>query len=542
MANVSLSMKKARKRTREEKAQSQKRFREILGIIKKYDIKEGMSPDQTVELIQDLGTTFIKLGQIASTHPDVLPPEYCEALGKLRTKARPLAMEDVKSQVETELGKPMDELFAEFDEKPLGSASIAQVHRAVLPTGESVAVKVQRPGIVETVTNDLAIMERLVEIYDFVNKGKGGLSLKELVAELVKTSMEELDFTNEANNLNRFYANNESREGIKSPKCYNDYTTSAILTEDFFSSPAIEDIDSIDMAEEEREKLGYLIAHNYMQQIMEDGFYHADPHAGNIMLPEEGGIEWIDFGMMGTITPTQRDALKDIILALVKGDTYGLKRSILKIVTPTGPLDHAKLLEMCEGVTDQFIDTDLDGFDTSVLMNSLTGSCESVGLDIDPFLTNLGRGLITLEGTIHMVSPKLNIMNVLVDYLKSGFDKGAVERAARNALGKAVDSAGAMVVLPTKVNETLDMLQKGHVKVGMELSSTEQLSRDVRAGAGLIALALVAMGFIIGACLLGSSETAISLGGVPLFGGIGLIVGVILAVYVFVKIRPYLKK
>ena len=542
MANVSLSMKKARKRTREEKAQSHARFKEILHIIKQYDIKEGLTPEQTVSLIQDLGTTFIKLGQIASTHPDVLPVEYCEALGELRTKARPLAIEEVKSQIETELGKPMDELFAEFDENPLGSASIAQVHRAVLPTGEAVAVKVQRPGIVETVTNDLAIMERLVEIYDFVKKDKGGLSLKELVAELVKTSMEELDFTNEANNLLRFYANNESREGIKSPKCYQEYTTSAILTEDFFSSPAIEDIDSLGKTEEEREEIGYLVAHNYMQQIMEDGFYHADPHAGNIMLPDEGGIEWIDFGMMGTITPTQRDALKDIILALVKGDNYGLKRSILKIVTPTGPLDHAKLLEMCEGVTGQFIDVDLDGFDTGALMNSLTGSCESVGLDIDPFLTNLGRGLVTLEGTIHLVSPKLNIMTVLVDYLKSGFDTGAIERNARSAFGKAVDSASAMVGLPTKVNETLDMLQKGHVKVGMQMSSSEQLTRDIRAGAGLIALALIAMGFIIGACLLGSSASAILLGGVPLFGGIGLIVGVVLAIYVFVKIRPYLKR
>ncbi|MGI6221747.1 MAG: ABC1 kinase family protein [Coriobacteriales bacterium] len=542
MANVSLSMNKARKRTREEKAQSQKRFKEILAILKKHDIKDDMTPEQTVDLIQDLGTTFVKLGQIASTHPDVLPQEYCDALGKLRTKARPLPIEDVKSQIEAELGKPVDELFTEFDETPLGSASIAQVHRAVLPSGEVVAVKVQRPGVVEMVTNDLAILEQLVEIYDFLNKGKDGMSLKDLVSELVKTSMEELDFMNEASNLNRFYANNESREGVKSPKCYDEYTTSAILTEDFFSSPAVEDIDSIGLSDEDREKLGYLVAKNYMQQIMEDGFYHADPHAGNIMLPEEGGIEWIDFGMMGTVTASQRDALKDLIVALVKGDNYGLKRAVLKIAKPKGPIDHSKLLEMCENISDQFVDTDLAGFDTGALVDSLTGSLESVSLDIDPFLTNLGRGLVTLEGTIHLISPKLNIMTVLVDYMTSGFDIGSLERTARNALGKAVDSAGAMVGLPTKVNETLDMLQKGHVKVGMELSSSEQLSRDIRAAAGLVAIALIAVGFIVGACILGSSDTAILLGGVPMFGVIGLVVGVVLAVYVFVKIRPYLRK
>ena len=541
MANVGLSMKKARKRTREEKAEARARFKEIVAIVKKYDLKEGMTPEMTVELIQDLGTTFVKLGQIASTHPDILPQEYCDALGSLRTHARPLDFEDVKAQVENELGKPMEELFTEFDEEPLGSASIAQVHRAVLPTGEVVAVKVQRPGIVETVTNDLAIMERLVEIMDLVNKNKGGLSVKELVAELVKITMEELDFTNEENNLVRFYANNEPREGVSSPKCYREYSTSAVLTEDFVAFPAVEHIDELGKTDEEREELGYLIAHNYMQQIMEDGFYHADPHAGNIMVTDDGGIEWIDFGMMGTMTSSQRDALKEIVLALVKGDSYGLKRGVLKVATPVGSLDHARLLEMCEDVTGQFIDTDLDNFNTGDLVNSLTGSLTDEGMDVDPFLTNLGRGLLTLEGTIHLVAPKLNIMQVLTDYLRSSFDPNSIARIARNALGAAADSAGALVNLPTKIHDTLDMVQKGHVKVGMQLSANEKLSRDVRAAAGLIALSLIAMALVIGACILGASANAISLGGIPLFGGLGLIIGIALAIYVFVKIRPFLK-
>ena len=541
MASVGLSMKKARKRTREEKAETRARFKEILSIVKKYDLKEGLTPETTVELIQDLGTTFIKLGQIASTHPDMLPQEYCDALGELRTHARPLDFTDVKAQVESELGKPIEELFTEFDEKPLGSASIAQVHRAVLPTGEAVAVKVQRPGIVETVTNDLAIMERLVEILELVNKNKGGLSLKELVAELVKITMEELDFTNEENNLIRFFANNDPREGVTSPKCYREYSTSAVLTEDFVAAPAIEHINDLGKTEEEREELGYLIAHNYMQQIMEDGFYHADPHAGNIMVTDDGGIEWIDFGMMGTMTSSQRDALKEIVLALVKGDSYGLKRGVLKVATPTGSLDHARLLEMCEDVTGQFIDTDLDNFSTGDLVNSLTGSLTDEGMDVDPFLTNLGRGLITLEGTIHLVSPKLNIMQVLTEYLTSSFDPNSITRIARNALGAAADSASALVNLPTKIHDTLDMVQKGHVRVGMELSSNEKFAKDIRAAAGLIAIALIAMGLVIGACILGASANAVSLGGVPLFGGLGLIVGVALAIFVFVKIRPYLR-
>jgi len=541
MADFSLSMKRARKRTKEEKAESKARFKEILSIVKKYDIKEGLTPEMTVDLIQDLGTTFVKLGQIASTHPDMLPLEYCEALGELRTNARPLDFADVKQQVETELGKPLDELFTSFDEKPLGSASIAQVHRAELPTGEIVAVKVQRPGIVETVTNDLAIMERLVEILDAVNKDKGGLSLKELVAELVKTSMEELDFKNEEANLDRFYANNEPREGVTSPKCYREYSTSAVLTEDFVSAPPAEKINEMGKTDEERDEIAYLVAHNFMEQVMADGFYHADPHAGNVMLTEDGGIEWIDFGMMGTMTGTQRDTIKELILALVKGDAYALKRSVLKVATPTGPVDHSALLEMCEDVTGQFIDVDLEEFDTGELINSLTSSCSEVGMDVDPFLTNLGRGLVTLEGTIHHISPRLNIMTVLVDYLKSSFDPNSLRRAAAGIASKSIESAEAMASLPMRIDQTLDMVQKGHVKVGMELSSNAKFSKDIRAASGLIAIALIAMGLVIGACILGASASAVSLGGVPLFGGLGLVVGVALAIFVFVKIRPYLK-
>ena len=541
MANVGLSMRKARKRTKEEKAESKARFKEILAIVKKYDVREGLTPEETVELIQDLGTTFVKLGQIASTHPDMLPAEYCEALGELRTNARPLDFADVRAQVESELGKPLEELFAEFDEKPLGSASIAQVHRAVLPTGEVVAVKVQRPGIVDTVTNDLAIMERLVEIVDGVNKGKGGLSLKDLVAELVKTSMEELDFANEEANLDRFYANNEPREKVTSPRCYRDWSTSAILTEDFVSAPAAEKIGGMGKTDEERDAIAYLVAHNFMEQIMADGFYHADPHAGNVMITEDGGIEWIDFGMMGTMTGTQRDTIKELILALVKGDAYGLKRAVLKVATPTGPVDHAALLEMCEDVAGQFIDVDLEEFDTGALISSLTKSCTDVGMDVDPFLTNLGRGLVTLEGTIHHISPRLNIMAVLIDYLKSSFDPNSLRRAAADLAGRTIDSAAALAALPTRIDQTLDMVQKGHVRVGMELSSNEKFSKDIRAAAGLVAIALIAMGLVIGACILGASASAVSLGGVPLFGGLGLIAGVALAIFVFMKIRPYLK-
>ena len=534
-------MKRARKRSKDESEQTSERFREILEIVRKHDLKSGMTPEKTVSLLQDLGTTFVKLGQIASTHPDVLPPEYCEALGALRTTAAPMSFDDVKAQVEGELGGSIDELFGAFDKRPVGSASVAQVHRAQLPDGTDVAVKVQRPGIVETVTSDLAIMERLVDLYGLVDRGEGGLSLKELVAEMVRTSTEELDFLNEAANLDRFFANNEPRQDVTSPRCYRDFTTSAVLTEDFVDAPVAESIDSLGLGDDGRDALAYLVAENYMQQMMEDGFYHADPHAGNVAILPGGGIEWIDFGMMGTMTSSQRDTLEELILALVKGDAYGLKRTVLKVATPTGPVDHAALLEMCESMTGQFIDVDLESFDTGALMNTLMSTLQDAGFDIEPFLVNLGRGLVTLEGTIHLISPRLNIMKVLTEYLRGSFDPSRIEQKARRMIGQGLESAEAMAGLPVKAYDTLDMIQKGHARIGMELSGNEKFTRDLRAAAGLLALALVAMGLIIGACIVGTAPAAADLGGVPVFGAVGLAAGVLLAAYIIAKTRPYLK-
>ena len=533
-------MKAARNRNRNSNAETSARFKEIMQIVKQHDLASGLTPEKTVSLLQDLGPTFVKLGQIASTHPDVLPVEYCEALGALRTKASPLSIEEVKAQIEHELGKPVDELFKEFSEKAAGSASIAQVHRAVLHDGTVVAVKVQRPGIVEKVTNDLAIMERMVGLYNFVSPNDDAMSLKELVDEMVRTSTEELDFANEAANLERFWNNNEPREGVHSPKCYRDLCTSAVLVEDFVSHPCVEDIDDLGLSDEERDKLAYLIANNYMQQIMEDGFYHADPHAGNVLVTPDG-IEWIDFGMMGTITASQRNILSELILAMVRGDAYKLKRYMLRIAKPKGAVNHAALLQMNEDMTAQFINVDLDSFDTTELMSQMTDTLRDQGFDVEPFVVNLGRGLVTLEGTIHLVSPRLNIMQVLIEYLGKSFDPNRVKQHVQKFIGQSIDNAEALSVLPTKAVSTLDMVQKGQVRIGMELSANERFSRDLKTAASILSLAFVAMALIIGSCILAISPNAPSVAGMSIAGTVGLALGVALAAYVVAVTRKLLK-
>ena len=179
------------------------RLKEIIGIIHKYDYDDGITPEIVVGNIQDLGPTFVKIGQIASQQSEHIPPDYCDALASLRSSVAPMDLETVHSQIEKYLGKPVDELFASFDDKPLGSASIGQVHKAELFDGTIVAVKVRRPGVVETVARDFALIEKILDT--FVKDGIGGIDIKAFIVELKKTSKTELDFTNEATNLERFW-------------------------------------------------------------------------------------------------------------------------------------------------------------------------------------------------------------------------------------------------------------------------------------------------------------------------------------------------
>ena len=537
MAGFIQALGSARKKTKDSIDYSA-RGKEIMGILKKYDYSDGLTPEMTVELLQDLGPTFVKLGQIASTHTDMLPVEYCDALAKLRSSVAPMDAATVHAQIEKHLGRPANEIFQSFDDTPLGAASIGQVHKATLEDGTVVAVKVRRPGVVDTVAQDFALIEKVLETADMFSANKEDtMDLMTMVKELEQTSKVELDFTNEQRNLVRFWQNNVDRENVTSPKCYEDYTNEAILTEDFVSGPEVGDTAYVEsLSDEERDRLGNLLADNYVEQILTDGFYHADPHAGNVLLVGDG-IEWIDFGMMGYVSSKQRQILLDLVTALVKRDNYGLKRCVLQIAHPRGPIDHGALLDMCEQMTSQFADSDLESFDTGDLLDTMTKNLEDEGYDIDPFLTNLGRGLLTIEGTIKALSPRVNIMECMTRHIELGFDPASLERMVEAFVMKGVQGIDDLAGLPTKATETLDMLQKSQLKLGGDFGLTPKTVRTVSFLVRNAIMAMLATALFIGACLLCSAGANSGIQHLVTAGYIFGFAGFALMIFVFVAVR-----
>ena len=560
------------------------RLKEIVDIVRKYNYDDGITPEIVVGIIQDLGPTFVKIGQIASQQAEYIPAEYADALSKLRSSVAPMDLETVHAQIEKHLGKPVEELFASFDDKPLGSASIGQVHRAELFDGTIVAVKVRRPGVVDTVARDFALLEKVIDT--FAKDGLGGIDIKGLILELEKTSKIELDFTNEASLLERFYANNADRAHVEVPKCYRELTNEAVLTEDFVLGNEVSDTEFLDtLSDDERDRLAALVADNFATQVLIDGFYHADPHSGNVLIKEpaqesaqveaepatepaaepeaepsvveENGeeasaedklplpdhnIEWIDFGMMGVLTAQQRQILLDIVTSIVMQDAYSLKRTVLKAATPQGDIDHGAMLQMCEDMCGQYTGSDFGDFALGDLLGTVIGGLQDESYKIDPFLTNLSRGIIAVEGTVKTLSPRVNILNYFIDKVDlpsldfdfanmSDEEKAELNGPIAMELLKFFDSTARS---SAKTAETLDMLEKGQIRVRTDFSFEEKALASLDRMVGYVIRAFMVIALFIGSCLLctvpvNAMETTPLLVAFPVAGSIGVVVSIFFA-------------
>ncbi|MBQ4435600.1 MAG: AarF/ABC1/UbiB kinase family protein [Clostridia bacterium] len=533
MSGFITALIKQRREAKKAEPDTNGRLREILGVLKKYDYDDGITPEIVTSILQDLGPTFVKIGQIASQQADYIPHEYCEALVKLRSKVAPMDMETVHAQIEKYLGKPVDELYASFDDKPLGSASIAQVHKATLHDGTVVAVKVRRPGIVDTVARDFALIEKILD--KFVKKGQGGIDIKGFIVELENTSKNELDLTNEAANIERFYANNHGREKVECPKCYRELTCEAVLTEDFVIGKEVSDTAFLDtLSADERQRIAELVADNFASQILTDGFYHADPHSGNVLIkePESGkrskkakeenpdgqerqlpehGIEWIDFGMMGTLSSKQRQLIIDIVTAEVMHDAYSLKKTVLQVAQPQGEINHGAILQMCEDMCNEYTGTDFGDFDLGDLMNSVLNGLQAENFKVDPFLTNLARGIIAIEGTIKTLSPNVNILNFFIDKVNIGLDfKLDLENPEKmnpEIAMKLLQLFQGVTDSSVKTAESLDMLEKGQIKVRTDFCFEEKTLATVNRLVSYLIRVLIVIALLIGSSLLCTAPT-----------------------------------
>lgn len=401
-----------------------KRFRQISSIIFKL-IRKTREDSTHIPLFLldsfiDLGSTFIKVGQFLSTRSDILPREYIEALSGLQDSLPPMSYIEVKSIVERELRKPIECIFKSFNEEPIASASIGQVHKALLISGLDVVVKVQRPDLSELFYEDLAILRCIVTFFERYTRIGKEREWVQIVDEIGKTLFEEIDFIQEGRNADHLRRNLHYEERISIPKIFWQYTTRKLITIEFVPGIKITDIESLKENNIDTKDLALVLTHAYFKQVFEDGFFHADPHPGNIVVKKDGTIVFYDFGMVGRINENIRAELANVLLSIVGNDTSTLLNTLKKLELLKQNVDVEPIKRVFENVLYKYYDgSKLEDLDFDGLEDDLKILFKDKPMKLPSKFTYTLRATGALEGVCRTLDPDFSLVKAATPYFQN---------------------------------------------------------------------------------------------------------------------------
>ena len=336
---------------------SKRRLAQIVTILRKHHLAKGIDPVKFRMILEDLGPTFVKIGQIMASRQDMFSQRYCQELVKLRDNVAPMTMQTVRTVIEEEYGTELEKIFAHFEEEPLGSASIAQVHKATLKDGRDIVVKVQRPHIYEMMERDISLVRRAIKLLRLNEVLGSVVDLNIVLDEFWHTAKEEMDFLNEAEFARRFCHLNENIVYIGSPVIETEYSTSKVLVMEYIAGYEIDDLHQLTKNGYDTQEIAAKLAENYIKQIVDDGFFHADPHPGNLRI-RDGKIVWIDFGMMGILGHAEKDLMKNAVLAIGENDTQKLVDVILTLGEHDDRIDYTLFYDHIETFMSHYVSMD----------------------------------------------------------------------------------------------------------------------------------------------------------------------------------------
>lgn len=466
--------------------------------------------------LEALGPTFVKIGQMLSTRPDLVPPEYIAALVRLQDKVAPADLEVIEAQIASELGAPLKKLFAEFDPVPLGTASFAQVHAAVLHSGRKVAVKVQRPGLVAAIESDMATIGSLIASLGMVSGVGKRLGFSEWLAEFRATMLAELDYLQEANNLETFRTRLEPYPRISVPAPVWDYTTRLVLTMDRAEGIRVTQIPDVLRTEADLSPLASDLGRAYLDQIFMHGLIHADPHPGNVVLTADQDLVLLDLGMVGHVPPRMRDQLLKLILATTEGRGEQVAETLMHMGTRLEDFDEPRFTRETSRMVARFanssVRTDSEGGFLLQLVR-IGGDC---GLRPPAELTLLGKTLLNLEAVLLALDAQMSMRDVLQGHLAELFR--ARTRASLD-IGRLATDALEMQELvreaPQRLSVLLRTLADNRFKVNIAGLEESHLIESMQKIANRITVGIIAAAMIVGAALIMDVPTRQQLFGYP---------------------------
>lgn len=451
------------------------RLSEIMQVLRRYRITKGITPVKVREILEELGPTYVKLGQILSIRTDLISSEYCKELQKLRSQVSPMPYDEVRAVLCEAYKKDPEDVFASIVKTPIGSASIAQVHEAFLKSGEHVVLKVQRRGIYGTMERDVAMMQRMLR---FVPPAlKGLVDLERVISEFWSAAKEEMDFLLEAANMETFSKNNENVVFVASPKLYSELTTAQVLVMEYIDGYSVSDTHTLEQEGYDLVEIGEKLADNYVRQIMQDGFFHADPHPGNLRI-RGGKIVWLDMGMMGRLTPRDKSLIAKAVKAIARGNNSELVDVILALGIFHGKPNRIRLYTDIEGLMTRYGTMDIGSIDIAALLTELIEIMSANELAMPAQLTLLARGMTTIEGVIADLSPQVNIVEVASGRISASFWENVNwKEELKNEGSQLYRSINRAMDIPVIMADLLQSYRNNETRIKLDLHATEDLSQ-----------------------------------------------------------------
>jgi ubiquinone biosynthesis protein len=486
------------------------RYAAVAGILMKYGrnvpdadaAEESDLPEKLANDLEALGPTFIKLGQVLSARTDLLPPAYLEALSRLQDDIEPFPFADVQRIVEEELGARLSKAFTVFEEKPIAAASLGQVHRAALRDGRAVAVKVQRPGVAETIEKDLEALDEIAGFLGSRTETGRRYDLTGMVNEFRTAIMQELDYTREAENLRTIGANLAEFELIVVPQPIEGYTAKRVLTMDYVGGTKVTEVSPVVKLDLQRDVLSDMLVRAYLKQIVLDGVFHADPHPGNVLITESGQLALIDLGMIGRLSPQMQERLLKLLLAVSEGRGEDVAEVAITLGEKLPEFNDAGFRRDIAALVGRVGHQNVAQFQIGRVFLDLTQVINNNAMRAPAELTMLGKTLLNLDQVARALDPQLDVNEAI--------RRNGVELMTRR-MKKVATSGGILATvleakefaekLPGRVNRVLDALAASELKLKVEVIDDGAIIEGLQKVANRITHGLILAAMIVAAAM-----------------------------------------
>jgi ubiquinone biosynthesis protein len=494
------------------------------------------APESARRALQDLGPTFVKLGQILATRIDLFPPEWIAELEKLQDRAPASPYPEVRAQLSDDLGGPPETVFAAFDAQPIAAGSIAQVHRGRLADDTDVAVKVRRPGIVPVVEADLRLLARLAEMLEARFPELARFRPREVVRQFAGTLRRELDLATECRNAERVAASFRDRPEIVVPKVYWDWTSERVNVQQYIDGTPSRDPEALAAAGLDRAVLAHRGAQAMLKMVLEDGFFHADPHPGNVFYLPGNRVAFIDFGMAGHLSERRRDELVRLLGGLVGRDAEGVVDILLEWAG-AAQVESEKLAADVDAFIDRYHGLPLQELRMGAMLADMTTLLREHRLALPPDLALVLKACVTLETYGRELDPQFDMVGEAAPFLEAAtLERFGPARLARRGWRAGRILLDTLADLPRDLRELVRSARNGRLQVHVDLTSLYRFGQQLDGAANRLAIGIVTAAFIVGSAIVMTVEGGPTLLGLPLFGLLGFLGAAVAGAWLLISI------